>query len=150
MNSLVVSISFARITMNPSKLKLKTPDEAETVYYEAFLHCDIKVMAALWADGDVLCIHPGSGAIVGHEAVVRSWSHILSNARPPQITYTVVKRIVSEDLAVSLVTEEVSTEGGDSALVLATNVYQKFDGGWLMIEHHGSLVQSRSQNRTLQ
>ena len=136
--------------MNLSKLKLQTPDEAETVFYEAFLHCDVEVMAALWADGDVVCIHPGSGAIVGHEAVMRSWNHILGNARPPQLTFTVVKSVASEDLAVSLVTEEVSTEGGDSALVLATNVYQKIDGGWLMVEHHGSLVQSHSQNRTLQ
>ena len=136
--------------MNNSKLNLKTPEEAETVYYEAFMHCDVKVMAALWADGDVVCIHPGSGAIVGHEAVVRSWSHIFSNSIPPRITYTVSKRIVSDELMVSLVVEEITTDGGDTALVLATNVYQKFDNSWLMVEHHGSLVQSRSQNQTLQ
>lgn len=136
--------------MSNSKLKLKTPDEAETVYYEAFMHCDAEVMAALWASGDVVCIHPGSGAIVGHEAVTRSWSHIFTNARPPQITYTVVKRTLSDDLVVSLVTEEIETDGGDTALVLATNVYQKFESGWLMIEHHGSMVQSHTQNQTLQ
>ena len=136
--------------MNNSKLKLKTPNEAEIVYYEAFMHCDTKVMAALWADGDVVCIHPGSGAIVGHEAVVRSWSHIFTNARPPQITFTVSKRIVSDELAVSLVLEEVSTDDGETALVLATNVYQKIDIGWLMVEHHGSLIQSRPQKHTLQ
>ena len=136
--------------MDNSKLKFKTPEEAETVFYEAFMHCDAEVMAAIWADGDVLCIHPGSGAIVGHEAVVRSWSHIFANAHPPQISYTISKRIVSGELAVSLVVEEVSTDGGDSVLVLATNVYQKFDDGWLMVEHHGSLVQSRPQKQTLQ
>ena len=136
--------------MKKSTLKLQTPEEAETVFYEAFMRCDAEVMAALWAEGDVVCIHPGSGAIVGHEAVVRSWNHIFSNAHPPQITYTVSKRTVSDELAVSLVVEEVSTDGGDTALVLATNVYQKFDSGWLMVEHHGSLVQSRSQKQTLQ
>ena len=136
--------------MKKSTLKLQTPEEAETVFYEAFMRCDAEVMAALWAEGDVVCIHPGSGAIAGHEAVVRSWSHIFANARPPQINYTVSKRIVSNELAVSLVVEEVSTDGGDNALVLATNVYQKFDDGWRMVEHHGSLVQSRPQKQTLQ
>ena len=136
--------------MSKPKLKLKTLDEAETVFYEAFMRCDAKVLAALWADDDVVCIHPGSGVIVGHEAVVRSWSHIFNNARPPQIAYTVSKRIVSDELAVSLVVEEISTDSDDTALVLATNVYKKFDCGWLMVEHHGSLVQSRSQKQTLQ
>jgi ketosteroid isomerase-like protein len=136
--------------MKDSKLELTNPDEVEAVYYEAFMHCDARVMAALWADGDVVCIHPGSGAIVGHAAVVRSWEHIFSNARLPQINFTVAKRTISGDLVVHLVTEEISTEGGESVVVLATNVYQKFSSGWLMVEHHGSLVQSRSQGETLQ
>lgn len=136
--------------MSQTKLNLKTPDEAEIVYYEAFMHCDAKVMAALWADGDVVCIHPGSGAIVGYEAVVRSWNHIFANSLPPQITFTVIKSTVSDSLAVNLVTEELASDDGESVLVLATNVYQKFDQGWLMIEHHASLVQSRAQNQTLQ
>lgn len=135
--------------MKGDKLELNSPDEAEAVYYEAFLHCDKDVMAALWADGDVVCIHPGSGAIVGHEAVVRSWSHIFSNALPPQITYRVGKRTQSGDVAVHLVSEEIAADG-ESAVVLATNVYQKFASGWLMIEHHASLVATRRQDQTLQ
>jgi ketosteroid isomerase-like protein len=134
-----------------TKLELRTPDEAEAVYYEAFMHCDKDVMAALWADGDVVCIHPGSGAIVGHEAVARSWAHIFTNAKLPEIKFTVAKRTVSGDLAVHLGAEEISTDGEASAVVLATNVYQKFEGGWLMIEHHGSVVQqARRENQTLQ
>jgi len=136
--------------MGLAKLKLKTPDEAETVYYEAFKHCDAKVMAALWADGDVVCIHPGSAAIVGHDAVVRSWNHIFENSRPPKITFTVVRSTVADSLAVNLVTEEIATGYGESVLVLATNVYQKFNDKWLMIEHHASLVQSSIQQPTLQ
>jgi len=133
-----------------SKLELKTPEEAESVYYEAFMHCDKEVMAALWADGDVVCVHPGSGAIVGHDAVVRSWSHIFTNAQTPEITYTVAKQTVSDGLAVHIVAEEIATSGTTSTVVLATNVYQKFDSGWLMIEHHASLIQAKQQGQTLQ
>jgi hypothetical protein len=132
------------------KLEFKTPDEVEAVFYEAFAHCDKDVMTALWADGDVICIHPGSGAVVGYEAVVRSWAHIFTNARMPDIKFTVARRTLSGDLAVHLVTEEISTGDAAAAVVLVTNVYQKFESGWLMIEHHGSLVQSRTQNQTLQ
>lgn len=132
-----------------NKLELKTPDEAEAVYYEAFMHCDTEVMAALWADGDVVCIHPSSGAIIGHEKVVRSWSHIFQGALLPEIKFTVGKRVMSGDLAVHLVVEEITT-GAESAVVLATNVYQRFESGWLMTEHHGSVVSNHRQEHTLQ
>ena len=137
--------------MIDSKLEFKTPDEAEAVYYQAFMHCDIKVMSALWADGDVVCIHPGSGVIEGYDSVVRSWNHILTNARPPQINHAVLRHTVTDDLAVHLVAEEILTEGQVPVLVLATNVYQKFDSGWLMVGHHASLVQNkRPKNQTVQ
>ena len=123
--------------------------EAEAVFYEAFRHCDKDVMAALWAEGDVVCVHPSSGAIVGHEAVVRSWAHIFNGAIMPEIKVTVGKRTVSDDLAVHLVTEEIAT-GEEAAVVFSTNVYQKFDNGWFMIEHHGSVVPSLSQGQTIQ
>lgn len=133
-----------------SKLELKTPDEVEAVYYEAFMHCDKDVMAALWGDGDVVCVHPGSGAIVGHEAVARSWAHIFTNARMPEVKFTVAKRTINDNLAVHLVTEEIATGDDAYAVVLATNVYQKFVSGWLMIEHHGSVVHTRREGQTLQ
>ena len=136
--------------MIASKLELKSPDEVEAVYYEAFKHCDKDVMAALWAEGDVVCVHPGSGAIVGHKAVVRSWAHIFTNAKTPEIIFTVAKRTMSGDLAEHFVAEEIATGGVASTVVLATNVYQKFASGWLMIAHHASLVQTKQQGQTLQ
>ncbi|MGD2119099.1 MAG: nuclear transport factor 2 family protein [Chromatiales bacterium] len=133
--------------MIDNKLELKTPDEAEAVYYESFMHCDQQLMAALWADGDVICIHPGSGAIVGHEAVTRSWSHIFTDAQQPYLNFKVLKRTISDDVEVHLVAEEIATGQDAYALVLATNTYQKFASGWLMTGHHASLVQTgRPQN----
>lgn len=135
--------------MKNTNLKLTTSDEAEALFYEAFRHCDKDVMAALWAEGDVVCVHPSSGAIVGHDAVVRSWVHIFTNATMPDIKITLAKKIVSGDLAVHLVTEEISTDG-EFAVVLCTNIYQKYDNNWYMIEHHASVVPSRMQGHTLQ
>lgn len=136
--------------MKNSKLEFKTSDEAESVYYEAFMHCDKEVMAALWADGDVVCIHPGSVAIVGYVSVLRSWSHIFSNANRPEFTFTVLKKTQANGMAVHLVAEEFTGSKANATMVLATNVYQLFDSGWLMIEHHASLVQSNQRGQTLQ
>ena len=136
--------------MKNSKLELNTPDDAEAVYYEAFMHCDKDVMAALWADGNVICIHPSSGAIVGHDSVSRSWSHIFSNAQRPDITFKVLKKTVIDGLAVHLVVEEISTGNTVATQVLATNIYQKLESGWLMIQHHASLVQTNKRGQTLQ
>jgi ketosteroid isomerase-like protein len=130
-------------------LQFNSHDEVEAVYYEAFGHCDVEVMAALWAVGDVVCVHPGSGAVVGHEAVARSWRHIFTGSLPPQLNYTVAKRTVSDSLAVHIVIETIGS-AGEEAVVLATNVYQKFAEGWLMIEHHASLVQSAQTKHTVQ
>lgn len=136
--------------MKDNKLTFKTPDEVEAVYYEAFRHCDSEVMAALWADGDVLCVHPGSGPIVGHTAVARSWSHIFDNAAASDIEITVAKRSISDSLAVHIVTEQIGEKSGENATLLATNVYQKFDQGWLMVEHHASIIQMGEDKPTLQ
>ncbi len=135
--------------MKGSKLEFNSPDDVEAVYYEAFRHCDSNVMAALWADGDVVCIHPGSGAIMGHEAVTRSWRHIFTDVDQAEINFKVDRKTTSDEITVHLVTEEIGS-GNELALVIATNVYQKFESGWLMIEHHSSLVQTQPQKQTVQ
>ena len=133
-----------------SKPQFKTPDEVDAVFYEAFMHCDPDVMAALWADKDVICVHPGAGAIMDYAAIVRSWANIFSNDQHTEMNHTVIKRMVSNELAVHVVAEEMLSSGTLAAVVLATNVYRKFENGWLMIEHHASLVQNRRKGQTLQ
>ena len=136
--------------MKDSKLEFTSVNEVETVYYEAFRYGDMDVMRALWADGDVVCVHPGSSAIIGYDAVIRSWSYILEQAHPPQFEYDVIRQEESEDMAFHLVAEKIALQNGNSVLVLATNIYKLFGQGWLMIEHHASLVQSDSSGQTLQ
>ncbi|MCB1869560.1 MAG: nuclear transport factor 2 family protein [Gammaproteobacteria bacterium] len=136
--------------MKTSKLTLKSPDEVEAVFYEAFIHCDPEVMAGLWADEDVICVHPGSGAILDYRSIVRSWVNIFSDVRRTELKYTVINAVSANDLAVHVVAEEMLSSGMVTAIVLATNVYRKFNAGWLMIEHHASLMQSLSNGQTLQ
>ena len=136
--------------MKASKPRFKTPEEADAVFYEAFKHCDSEVMAALWADTDAVCVHPGAGALVDHKAIARSWANIFSNNHRININHTVINRVVSNGLAVFVVAEEILDSGTVTAVVLATNIYSKFDSGWLMIGHHASLVHNRPQGQSLQ
>ena len=136
--------------MNKSKPRLKTPDEVDAVFYEAFKCCDPDVIAGLLAEEGVVCVHPGAGAIVDYDAIISSWAVIFCNSRGTEIRHTVIKRVVSNELAVYVVAEEMLSSGTLTAVVLATNVYRQFDTGWLMIEQHASLVQSRNKGQTLQ
>ena len=136
--------------MKRSKLQFKTPDEADAVFYEAFMRCDPDVMAGLWADEDVVCVHPGAGVIVEYGAIIRSWENIFSNVDSAEMKTTVIRRVLSDELAVYIVAEEMLSSGQVAAVVLATNVYRRFDSGWLMIEHHASLVQNQANGQTLQ
>ena len=108
------------------------------------------MIAGLWAEEGVVCVHPGAGAIVDYDAIISSWAVIFSNSRGTEIRHTVIKRVVSNELAVYVVAEEMLSSGTLTAVVLATNVYRQFDTGWLMIEQHASLVQSRNKGQTLQ
>lgn len=129
---------------------MQTADEAEIVFYEAFMHGDIDVMAALWADDNVVCVHPGSGLICGYETVMRSWQHILQGATHMDIRYRVENKLVTDDLAVHVVVEEMLNNNRVMAVVVATNIYKKYENGWLMTEHHGSVVNTEQKGETLQ
>ena len=71
-------------------------------------------------------------------------------AEPPDIQVRLVSAISNETLAVHVVEEHISTGGASSAVLLATNVYRRYDTGWLMVEHHGSVVHAQSEAHTVQ
>ncbi len=130
--------------------KYTSPDDAEAAFYVAFSHCDREMMENVWAGDDVICVHPGSQAIIGHASVTRSWAHIFNNTLMPSMQINVVKRTGNDKMAVHVVEEHIATGENTSAIVLATNVYQKFEQGWLMVEHHGSLIQGQTQRHVIQ
>jgi len=136
--------------MQPTQKSHISPDDAEAAFYAAFSRCDKEAMSEVWANDDVVCVHPGSNVIVGYDAVMRSWTNIFSNAGVPNIAINVIKRTLDVTLAVHLVEEVIATGENAYVSVLATNVYQKYEDGWLMVEHHSALVQAATESHTLQ
>lgn len=139
--------------MSDSDSDFQSPEAVEKAFYTAFAACDAQAMAKVWADDSVICIHPGSSALIGHAAVIRSWQNILSNAEPPKLHVELIHRHVSNDLALHIVEEQIRSETTQSksvAVVLATNVYRRDDNGWHMIQHHASVSNSAHRQHTLQ
>tara|TARA_R110002096_G_scaffold99_2_gene407 strand:- start:44 stop:454 length:411 start_codon:yes stop_codon:yes gene_type:complete len=127
-----------------------TPQEAEVAFYSAFAKCDTKAMDAVWAEEKVVCIHPDAHPIFGYDGVTRSWANILNSAELPDMLFNVVNSTVKGSLAIHVVEEQFVVGNDATVIILATNVYQKFEAGWLMIEHHGSTVPTELEKRTMQ
>jgi predicted SnoaL-like aldol condensation-catalyzing enzyme len=112
--------------------------ECERAFYQAFTACDLAAMEAVWADEDPSCIHPGGGLLRTRDEVIDSWAAIFQDALAPRIRVHVVSRVSEGGLAVHLVREQIS-HGEQTSHVLTTNVFRRFDEGWRMIAHHGSM-----------
>lgn len=139
--------------MNDSKVGFSSPEAAETAFYSAFTDCNVQAMNAVWADDDVICIHPGSSALVGHDAVMRSWTNILTDADPPNLYIKVISRFVRNNFAVHVLEEHIkpaSGATGSTTVILVTNIYHQSDDGWHMVEHHASIPSSSQRQHTLQ
>lgn len=129
-----------------------SPQAVEAAFYAAFADCDLSAMSAVWADSGVVCIHPGSNALIGRDEVMHSWANILLNSDPPTLHVEVLSRTAQDGIAVHVVEERISP-GGLSApivsVVLATNIYRLDANGWKLFEHHASVPRSQnSGNRT--
>jgi ketosteroid isomerase-like protein len=123
-------------------------------FYAAIESGDVGAIGALWDDDDdVACVHPGWPPVRGRSRVLRSWAVILANTAYIQFFPTGVDVSVTGDVAVvacehSLLARITDNEGGlgETARVVATNVYRRRDDGWRLWAHHASPVMTSSDN----
>jgi ketosteroid isomerase-like protein len=118
-----------------------TSEEAEHAFYDAIEQGDITQMMAVWADDeDIVCIHPDSPRLIGHDAVLESWRDILGG---PQlhIRSTRLHMVQSMMNSVHTVVEQLMIEtdrGREIVNCYATNVFHKGPAGWRLVLHHAS------------
>lgn len=124
--------------------KLSSSELAEDAFYAAFASCSVQDMGAVWAEADVVCIHPGAPALVGHTAVMNSWARILTAGDSVDIEYERVTRMATDDIAVHVV-REILIQNDGRVEVTATNIYRCLEGAWKMIEHHGSQAMAKTR-----
>jgi ketosteroid isomerase-like protein len=136
--------SMAQSEVDAVKSRIEAVTLTNAAFYKAFESLDISHMDRVWANAEyVTCIHPGWTLRVGWPAVRDSWVLIFNNTFSMTFQLTDLQVQVSEDLGWVICTENIITRQGDESLesrVLATNLYERIDGRWLMIHHHGSPV----------
>lgn len=114
---------------------------ANDAFYRAFESLEIDRMRALWlSSATISCIHPGWAALVGWPAVMESWEQIFAGTLSMRFTLSDVSVHVAGDAAWVLCVENIESrqvDGAAAARVQATNVFQRRDGRWHIVHHHG-------------
>ncbi len=118
-----------------------SPDEIEQEFYESLQRGDIDRLMATWSDDEeISCVHPGGPRVLGAGAIRAAFESIFANgavdARPEK-----VRRLQTHACAVHSVLEHLrimTSEGPQSAWVVATNVYVLGTQGWRLVSHHAS------------
>lgn len=130
-----------------------SPDDIEQQFYEALQRGDIERLMAVWSDDEeISCVHPGGPRVVGAVAIRAAFDAVFSNgavnARPES-----VRRLQTHACAVHSVLEHIqimTTEGPQSAWVVATNVYVLTGEGWRLVSHHASPGSPREMQETVE
>lgn len=112
-------------------------EEANDAFYAAFRSGSLAGMAAAWGEGEhVQCVHPGAAVIAGRGPVLESWKAVLGSGRMA-ISLQDVRIFATE--AEGFVTCVEVLEAADSrGRVVATNVFERQGGRWVLVHHHGS------------
>jgi ketosteroid isomerase-like protein len=118
--------------------------DANLAFYRAFESLDAEKMEAVWVrSARAQCTHPGWRRLVGFSAVMDSWRRIFENTFGMKFDITGVEIAVSGDLAWVVCTENITSQtydGVSQSQVEATNVFERHEGRWLVVHHHGSPV----------
>jgi ketosteroid isomerase-like protein len=126
----------------------KAVEEANRRFYRAFEALDLAEMEKVWVHDDhVKCVHPGWPLLSGWDSVRASWEAIFSNTGEIRFTLGEVQVAVRGPLAWVTCTENILSQVRSRVSVtsvLATNIFEQGDDGWLMIHHHASHVLSGS------
>jgi ketosteroid isomerase-like protein len=124
---------------DPSMIDVRATNAA---FYDAFERQDLDAMSRVWKQADdVRCAHPGEAPVKGWAAVLTSWARIFESTELFRVRVADVQVRETDGLAVVVCLELITAiANGDAmeATVAATNVFERADGGWLLVHHHGS------------
>jgi ketosteroid isomerase-like protein len=125
---------------------------ANDAFYRAFESLEMDRMRALWLPAaTIVCIHPGWNALVGWPAVMESWEQIFTGTLEMRFVLADVSVVVQGDVAWVVCVEQIDSRQADGraqARVQATNVFQRRDGRWWIVHHHGGPLFERRSRRT--
>jgi hypothetical protein len=97
-------------------------------------------MMSLWVPStETLCVHPGSAALVGYQAIQQGWAYIFAGG-PIQIEATPLYRHQNENVAWHGIEERlIQVAGGKITTLFTSHLYVKTDDGWRLHLHHAGV-----------
>jgi ketosteroid isomerase-like protein len=118
--------------------------EANARFYEALSNQNLEAMEAIWVhESWARCVHPGWDILKGWPSIRQSWSSIFKNTEYLKIHISNLALQVGNDIAWVICTENIASAheaNYQTATALATNIFHKVDGQWLLGHHHASPV----------
>lgn len=115
---------------------------ANAAFYDAFEQQDLDAMSRVWKQADdARCAHPGEAPVKGWDAIRASWSRIFESTELFRVRVADVQVREADSLAVVACLEVITAVANGEAMegtVAATNVFERVDGRWLLVHHHGS------------
>ena len=106
---------------------------ANANFYRAFTNGDFAAMSLLWAErAPVSCLHPGSSALIGREAVLESWRTILREPPRFEMRADYARAQMLGSLALVICYEGNAER---PAHLAATNVFVLEDEQWRIVHH---------------
>jgi ketosteroid isomerase-like protein len=119
-------------------------EEANLAFYRALEANSVERMEKVWAhDAWVRCVHPGWDMIVGWGRVRDSWERIFESGQKMRVSPSDVWIQTSGDVAWVTCTENITVfdeQSFESAQAVATNIFVRREGRWLMSLHHASPI----------
>jgi uncharacterized protein (TIGR02246 family) len=119
-------------------------EEANAAFYRALESRAIERMDEVWAHGDdVRCVHPGWDVVTGWQRVRESWERIFETGQRVKVSPSEVSVSTHGDFAWVTCTESITVfqeTDFDFAQAVATNLFVRREGRWLMVHHHSSAV----------
>ncbi|KAJ8633316.1 hypothetical protein MRB53_026652 [Persea americana] len=131
---------YLRVLHEDSKASILA---ANARFYNAFRNGDLAAMHTIWANGEnIFCVHPGAGGISGHDLVMGSWELVCGAEHefPLLIDLKNVEVHVRGDVGYVTCMEVVKTKGSSWGKQVATNVFERINGQWLLCIHHASHI----------
>ena len=119
-------------------------EEANAAFYRAIESLDLERMTEVWAhESWVKCVHPGWEMISGWRRVRDSWSRIFEDGQRMRISPSAVSVNTEGDFAWVTCLENITVfeeASFDSVQAVATNLFIRRQGRWLMVHHHASPI----------
>lgn len=125
----------------------KAAAKANRAFYRAFERLDLEAMARVWLDGDrIRCVHPGGELLVGRSQVVQSWAAIFASTDSIEFALEDLEVTVRGEVAWATLTERIAMNAAGQqaeSVAIATNLFERVDGEWKLVMHHGSQLERR-------